>query len=160
MTQALLRTFDFLREVMPPEPSWRVIGSGALWLSGVPVVPQPEDVDVVAPFEVIEGVRRALKVSLPVASKPDERFRSRPFFQYRPDGGVIVDFMGDLDVFGVEWHRLRFESCVSAGGIFLPDLNEQVAILRRFGRPKDLQRIEAVQVFLSGDQADRLVADF
>ncbi|WKL56457.1 hypothetical protein Q1W73_12245 [Asticcacaulis sp. ZE23SCel15] len=149
MTQALLRTFDFLSEVMPREPSWRVIGSAALWLSGVPIVPLPADVDVVASFEVIEGVRKALKVSLPVASRPDERFRSHRFFQYKPDGGVVIDFMGDLEVFSGEWECLRFESCVSTGGVFVPDLHEQMAILRRFGRPKDLQRIETVQVFLS-----------
>ncbi|GGZ40585.1 hypothetical protein [Asticcacaulis endophyticus] len=149
MTQALLRTFDFLSEVMPREPAWRVIGSAALWLSGVPVVPLPADVDVVAPFEVIEGVRKALQVSLPVASRPDERFRSHPFFQYKPDGGVVIDFMGDLEVFSGEWSCLHFESCVSIGEIFVPDLHEQVTIMRRFGRPKDLQRIETVQVFLS-----------
>ncbi|WAC48759.1 hypothetical protein OVA03_02165 [Asticcacaulis sp. SL142] len=149
MTQALLRTFDFLSEVMPREPSWRVIGSAALWLSGVPVVPDPTDVDVVAPFEVIESVRKALQVSLPDAARPDERFRSHPFFQYRPDGGVMIDFMGDLEVFSGEWKCLRFESFVSMSGVFVPDLNEQMTILRRFGRPKDLQRIEAVQVFLS-----------
>ncbi len=149
MTQALLRTFDFLREVMPREPSWRVIGSAALWLSGVPVVPLPEDVDVVAPFEVIESVRQTLQVSLPDAARSDDRFRSNPFFQYKPDGAVVIDFMGDLEVFSGEWKCLRFESCVSVGGVFVPDLNEQVTILRRFGRPKDLQRIETVQVFLS-----------
>jgi hypothetical protein len=153
MTQALTRTLDFLSEVMPREPSWRVIGSAALWLSGVPVLPHPEDVDVVASSEVIDAVRQALSVPLPAAPKPDDRFRSHPFFQYRPDGGVVIDFMGDLEVFSGEWIRLHFESCVGVGGIWLPGLNEQIAILHIFGRPKDLARIAMVQDFMGRDRS-------
>lgn len=148
MTQALERTFDFLREVMPREPSWRVIGSAALWLSGVPAVADPPDVDVVAPSQVIDAVRQSIGISLPVARKPDSRFRSRPFFQFVPHGGVQIDLMGDLEVYNGQWERLRFESHVSVRGVFMPSLDEQIEILQKFGRPKDIMRADMVREFI------------
>lgn len=139
MPPDLRRSLDLIRRLMPPEQPWWLIGSAALFLSGVRVTVR--DVDVYGPSEVIEVALIALGV--PVSPpRADARFRSSPYFQYRPDDGLEIDFMGGLQVFSAgEWHELRIESDAWIEGVRVPTLSEQAAILRLFGRPKDRARL-------------------
>lgn len=143
MSPELRRSLDLIRTTLPPDKPWWIIGSTALYLSGVAV--EARDVDVYGPLPVIEAARQALGV--PVSPpRADARFRSSPYFQHRPQDGLEIDFMGGLQVFsGGEWRELQIESNIWIEGVRVPTLSEQAAILRRFGRPKDLQRLTLIE---------------
>lgn len=139
MPPDLRRSLDLIRRLMPVGQPWWLIGSAALFLSGVPVTVR--DVDLYGPTEVIEAARIALGVAVS-PSRADNRFRSRPYFQYRPPGGMEIDFMGGLQVFSAGgWRGLQIESDAWIEGVRVPTLSEQAALLRLFGRPKDVARL-------------------
>ena len=141
MSPELIRSAECIARIMPAHSDWWIIGSAALLLSGIDV--EPQDVDVFAASDVVEAARAALGV--PVMPSGSDRFRSNPYFQFQPAGGVPIDFMGGLEVRSSDtWHRLRIESklAVTVGNttLFVPTLDEQARILRLFDRPKDLAR--------------------
>ncbi len=141
MSPEFARSAALITEVMPPAADWWIIGSAALALSGIDL--DPRDIDVFAASEVIEAVRLRLgAVARPSAS---DRFRSTPYFQVTPEGGLEIDFMGGLEVRPAgEWVHLQVESrvrvAVDGVTLFVPSLTEQARILHLFGRPKDLVR--------------------
>ncbi len=141
MSPELIRSAELIARVMPAGGDWWIIGSAALALNGIAV--EPKDIDVFASAAVIDAARAALDV--PAMPSGSDRFRSTPYFQFRPDGGVEIDFMGDLEVWsGGAWGGLHIESRlrVNCGSVnvFTPSLDEQRRILHLFGRPKDLAR--------------------
>ena len=141
MPPELVRSAEIIARVMPADADWWIIGSAALALSGVEV--KPRDIDVFAASDVIEAARQALGVA--AMPSGNSRFRSDPYFQFCPDGGLEIDFMGALQVKTEEgWVDLRIESIVqiACGSVtlFVPSIAEQGRILRLFGRPKDLAR--------------------
>ncbi len=146
MSPELIRSAELIARIMPADRDWWVIGSAALALSGIDV--EPLDIDIFAASEVIEAVRVVLGVrAMPSGS---DRFRSSPYFQYRPDGGLEIDFMGSLQIgFDGRFSDLQIESkvLVYCGSVtlFVPSLDEQARILRLFGRPKDLARATLVE---------------
>lgn len=149
MSPKLVRSAEVIARVMPAGADWWIIGSAALALSGVEV--EPRDIDVFAASRVIEVARRALDVVTMPSS--NERFRSDPYFQLCPDGGLEIDFMGALQVkTGERWVDLRIESKIRAtcGSVtlFVPSIAEQGRILRLFGRPKDLARAALIDAHL------------
>ncbi|ESQ78239.1 hypothetical protein [Asticcacaulis sp. YBE204] len=138
MTPELRLSLDLIRSIMPQDQPWWIIGSTALCLSGVDIV--PKDVDVFASSAVIEAARIKLNAET-MPPRPDGRFRSNPYFQHTPEGGVEIDFMGDLEVFsGGEWGKLQIESEDWVDALPVPSLEEQVRILHLFGRDKDIVR--------------------
>jgi len=150
MSPELIRSAELIAHVMPSDADWWIIGSAALALSGLDV--EPRDIDVFAASDVIEAARVALgAAAMPSAS---DRFRSSPYFQVHPEGGIEIDFMGSLKVrSGDGWVGLHIESkrVVSCGRarLFVPCLEDQTRIFRLFGRPKDLARAALVDVHLS-----------
>ncbi|MFT3997644.1 MAG: hypothetical protein QM667_09570 [Asticcacaulis sp.] len=143
MFSELRVSLDLIQAVMPEGAPWWIIGSTALYLSGVDL--RPRDVDVFGPSDVIEAARLRLGADA-MPPRPDASFRSSPYFQYWPEGGLEIDFMGDLQVMsGGEWCELRIASEMWAGGLRLPTLEEQAAILRLFGRPKDMARLALIE---------------
>ena len=141
MSPELLRSAQRIARIMPADGDWWIIGSAALALSGVDV--EPRDIDVFAAPGIIEQARLALDV--PAMPSGNDRFRSTPYFQFQPEGGLEIDFMGGLEIrVDDAWVRLRIESVlpVTIGNVslFVPSLEEQGRILRLFGRPKDLVR--------------------
>jgi hypothetical protein len=142
MPPDLRRSLDLIRRLMPPEQPWWLIGSAALSLSGLPVTVR--DVDVYGPSEVIEAARQRLSLP-PSPPRADSRFRSSPYFQYRPPGSLEIDFMGGLQVFSAgDWNELQIESDVWIEGVRVPTLSEQAVLLRLFGRPKDVARLALI----------------
>jgi len=146
MSPELIRSAELIARIMPAGGKWWIIGSAALALSGVEVA--PKDIDVFASADLIEAARVALGV--PAMPSGSDRFRSAPYFQYRPEGGIEIDFMGDLQVRSLgQWIGLHIESVcpVTCGNatLFVPSLKEQAHILRFFGRPKDLVRAALIE---------------
>ncbi len=150
MSPELLCSAELITRVMPPGADWWIIGSTALALGGIAVTPR--DIDVFAASDVIEAARLALGV--PAMPSGSDLFRSSPYFQFTPEGGLEIDFMGDLEVrANAEWIRLRIESKVKLtvcnNELFIPSLEAQARILRVFGRPKDLARADLIAAHLA-----------
>ena len=145
MSPDLIRSAQCIARVMPANGDWWIIGSAALALSGIAV--EPKDIDVFAASDVIELARRVLgATAIPSGS---DRFRSSPYFQFRPENGVEIDFMGGLEIcVGGAWASLQIESrsAVTVGSVnlFVPTLEEQARILKLFARPKDLARVALI----------------
>ncbi|WP_337189000.1 hypothetical protein [Phenylobacterium sp.] len=118
---------------------WSLIGSGALILLGVPL-------DEAADLDVVTGVDGAARLRVawgdwlePQEPKaPDGPFRSQDFARYVTPWGP-VEIMGGLHV--------RGRSLAPAGPI--PSAEEQLRILRLFGRPKDLAKAARLEAWMA-----------
>ncbi|MCJ7422013.1 hypothetical protein [Sphingomicrobium astaxanthinifaciens] len=126
------------------EPWW-VIGSAALVLHGI----DPggiEDIDLLCSKR--DGERLLARWGLAHADRPHARYRSCPYARWC---GVSppIEIMGGLErcVEGA-WTPLRFATrvAVERAGVTLytPALEEQAALLRWFGRDKDLGRLARI----------------
>jgi hypothetical protein len=122
---------------------WWIIGSAALVLSGVQGV-EPDDIDIVCDgkslFWLLES--SGIKVYPP---SPHKQFRSSPYQRIQVANGTPIELMGDLQVHdGTAFRALKISSreTVRAAGttFYLPSIAEQIAILRLFGRSKDLAK--------------------
>jgi hypothetical protein len=121
---------------------WTLIGSGALILLGVPLE-TAADLDVVTTVEGAGRLRAAwaewLARGEPKA--PDGPFRSQDFARYETPWGP-VEVMGGLCVHG--------EPLVVGERVGpIPSAAEQLRILRLFGRPKDLDKADRLEVWLT-----------
>lgn len=125
---------------------WWLIGSTAVMLHGA-------DPGGIADIDVLlseADARRILPVlGLPVAEgPPHDRFASQVFASWH-GAPLPVEFMAGLRqrVEG-EWQGVLPKSRVEVAGegwrVFVPDRDELKAILRSFGRPKDLRRLAAL----------------
>ncbi len=140
LAEGLLRLAELMKGEAEP---WWIIGSAALVLCGIEDI-VPDDIDVVADQDTL----RRLLAKAGVAEKPTAahtQFRSSPYGRIEVDGGTDIEVQGDLELWENEaWTPLTFASRieVAAGSatVFVPSLDEQAAILRRFGRPKDLAK--------------------
>lgn len=118
---------------------WSLIGSGALILLGLPL-DEAADLDVVTGVDGAGRLRAAWSAWLePGEPKaPDGPFRSEDFARYATPWGP-VEVMGSL--------RIR-------GRLFEPSrpilaAEEQLIILRLFGRPKDLAKAAVLEAWLA-----------
>ncbi|MEH3100784.1 hypothetical protein [Sphingomonas adhaesiva] len=116
---------------------WWVIGSAAVRLHGVetPVA----DIDVLTSVADGEAIVAAWRRGV-VIGAADHRFRSTPFA--RLDGAALpIEIMAGLHVHrDGAWRPVLPRSRVVHGGFPVPDRAELIAILRLFGRPKDMRR--------------------
>jgi hypothetical protein len=121
---------------------WWLIGGAAVALQGVPI-------DPLADIDVIMSKQDAGKVLSDLGIAPErpggsELFRSAVFGRWLALP-IPVDIMGDFEVRTPEgWVRVAprtREPVIIDGRIaYVPARQELIAILRRFGRPKDLER--------------------
>ena len=118
---------------------WSLIGSGALILLGLPL-DEAADLDVVTGVDGAGRLRAAWAGWLDTAEPkaPDGPFRSQDFARYVTPWGP-VEVMGGLKVRG----RLLELS----GPI--PTAQEQLRILRLFGRPKDQVKAARLEAWLA-----------
>ncbi|ODT84484.1 hypothetical protein [Phenylobacterium sp. SCN 70-31] len=118
---------------------WSLIGSGALILLGVPL-DEAADLDVVTGVDGAGRLRSAWAGWLePQAPKaPDGPFRSQDFARYATPWGP-VEVMGGLHVRG---RRLPVVGPI-------PSAEEQLRILRLFGRPKDLAKASRLEAWMA-----------
>lgn len=128
---------------------WCVIGSGAMLIGGLPVEDCP-DLDIMTTAAGAEALEAAWASWRDPDYRPGhaDRFRSRftPFAF--PQGRAEV--MGDLEVNpGDGWRSVAIPKGrdVDLGGrtIRIADRDEIVALLRLFGRPKDLAKIALIE---------------
>lgn len=126
------------------DPSWCIYGSCALALNGLPDV-EVHDVDVLL---TEAGVQRMLdllpQAHLYAGDAPQGRFRS--LHAWVDVEGVEIDLSGGLEVLqdGL-WTPVTIDHVVQSDGIRYASLHDCARLLRSFGRPKDLLRLEALQ---------------
>jgi hypothetical protein len=126
---------------------WWVFGGAAMALIGLTDWRVP-DIDVLAsPGDVR---RLAGVVGARIVTDPGEgQFRSRVYA--RTEGRAVpIEIMAGLEVrTGPDWRPVAFTSrlpvAVDGGTLYIPDVPDQIATARLFGRPKDLARADALQ---------------
>jgi hypothetical protein len=126
---------------------WWIIGSAAAALHGADVG-DLRDIDLLMSRSDASRLLRSLGLA-PAPGAPSDRFRSAAFGRFRA-GGLEVEVMGGLRLAdGSGWRpiRLRGRESVAVAGSFvhLPPRRELAALLRRFGRSKDLARAAALE---------------
>lgn len=137
---ALRRVAAFLSSTTDP---WWVLGSAAMALSGI----DPggiRDVDVLVSKRDAKALmaRYALKNS---ADGGTERYRSAIFLMLDL-GERRVEIMAGYEIrAGDRWERVepgtRDPVKIDEAVLFVPSVEDQIAILRQLGRPKDLARL-------------------
>jgi hypothetical protein len=123
--------------------SWMVIGSAAVALAGADVV--VADLDVLTSAADAERLMILWQQRLDTSYQPAgaDRFRSR--FARFSFPGMPVEVMGDLELCGADgWQPVeaRDVTHVTCAGVSvpIPVAAEQIRMLERFARPKDLLR--------------------
>jgi hypothetical protein len=126
---------------------WWIIGSAAAALHGAPDV-------AVADIDLLMSRRDAARLLrsrglVPAPGSGGPLFRSETFGRFRA-GGYDVEVMAGLHVrTGAGWRlvRLRGRAGMTVGGriLYVPPRAELIALLRRFGRDKDLARAAALE---------------
>jgi hypothetical protein len=122
---------------------WVVIGSAATWLAGHTL--SVGDLDVLTSTRDAQALIQhwhESRLSTGHAAGA-EQFRSH--FARFAFPGVPVEIMGDLEAHdGRDWCRVRVGhiviACLGDLEIPIPSEDEQIRLLRLFGRDKDLQR--------------------
>lgn len=116
---------------------WWVIGSAAVRLHGGDT--SVADIDVLVSARDAERLLEAWPGEATIGGA-SAQFRSHPFA--RLDGAALpVELMADLELCTADgWQPVRPLTRVARGGVFVPDREELRAILRAFGREKDLAR--------------------
>ena len=144
LRQSLAMTAEAIAQARDP---WWIIGSAAVTLHGAHV-PDIKDVDVLMTASDAEQVLRDL--GLP--SRPpttSTMFRSSAFGTWSAPP-LPVEIMGDLNLATpAGWRPVRpnTREAVTVDGhqLFVPAASELIALLRSFGRPKDLVRIRLLE---------------
>lgn len=146
----LLTSLQYICQITKDiEDDWVIIGSVAAYLSGADLV--PKDVDYCASAEMIMRLIGS-DIGQNTAQNGQKIF-SNPYFTVTAEGGIPIDFMGDLSVYdGNKWQKLVFKSRKSIkfefGDIYIPEVWEQIEILKAFGREKDLAKLPLLQALL------------
>ncbi len=140
-----------LAELMAGEAGpWWIIGSTALVLSGIEGI-VPDDIDVVGDGAMLRRVLAKAGAD-ETDPKPHAQFRSSPYIRVKVDGGRDIEVQGDLELWeNGTWTPLTFASLVQVmvgnAAVFVPVIEEQATILRRFGRAKDLAKAAMIDSF-------------
>jgi hypothetical protein len=126
---------------------WWIIGSAAVALHGADVG-EIGDIDLLMSRRDSARLLGSLGLA-PAPGVPSARFRSAAFGRFEARG-VEVEVMGGLHLAdGSGWRPVRLrgrESVMVAGRlVYRPPRRELAALLRRFGRPKDLVRAAALE---------------
>ncbi|HEY8616814.1 hypothetical protein [Phenylobacterium sp.] len=125
---------------------WWIIGSAAMALHGLRGL-DVADVDLLVSPDDARRLAARWGVA-PRPPSPSPRFRSEVYFQWS-GASMPVDVMGGFQVLSLQgWRPLVPRTRTAVGGLFTPELAEQIDILELFGRPKDLERAQALRVLI------------
>jgi hypothetical protein len=140
---------EALRAVLPRvlriiggfKDEWWIIGSAAMALLGV-------HVDV-ADIDILTSRDDALRVAEGETTKSDSAHRFRSVYRRIAGTPIPIEIMGGLEVYVDDhWRSVRPATRIAItlpeGVLFIPDGNEQLRLLRLFGRPKDGVRAESL----------------
>lgn len=148
LTPKLSATLDLIaaacRELADP---WWVFGSAAMALAGVPGL-SPPDVDLIV-SEADAGRLLRLWNLAPEPPSRSDLFRSRIFAKAK-GAPLTIEIMAGFEVNTTGgWRPVRPRTRVAAqqngAEIYIPSAAEQAEICRLFGRPKDLDRLPALE---------------
>ena len=140
--ELLLSLRALLNSPLKDAGDWWLIGSTAARLSGADLM--PEDIDVFGSSAAMTAVVAHFGGASSNGTS-GERFRSQPFCRITVPTGLPIEVMGGLEVQsnGI-WQKLRIASRIAvateAGTVYVPSLDEQIAIFELFGRDKDLAK--------------------
>ncbi len=126
---------------------WWVFGGAAMVLVGLRDWRAP-DIDVLTSPGDARRLLAALEAEL-VADPGEGQFRSRVYGRTQGEA-VPIEVMADLEIrTGPDWAPVVFETRVPVAAgphiVHIPAVAEQIAMARRFGRPKDLSRADALE---------------
>lgn len=129
------------------QDDWWVFGGAAMALAGVPGL-SPPDIDLIVSERDAASLIAAWEAQVETAA-PSPLFRSKVFAR-TTIAPLPIEIMAGFEVCeGRAWSAVlpatRQLAALSTGAIFIPTPAEQAKICRRFGRPKDLARIDALQ---------------
>ena len=138
------------QQAMRVDEDWIIIGSTAANLMGADI--EPEDVDVLGTSESVSKLL-ALFGRTGTEKPGHPLFRSAVFERIDIEGGLPLEFMGDLTlVHGDDRTPVKARTRIAVDGafgtVYAPSLEEQIQLLRRFGRDKDLARIPLLEAVL------------
>lgn len=143
LTDPLATTLELVADALAPaRHDWWIIAGAACHLHGVDTGPV-RDIDVLLDERDVAAVLAPLGLA-PVAGTGDGLFRSRYFASWNDPPLTVELFAGfalfergawqPIELASREWRRL------GAARLPVPARGELEALLRRFGRPKDLAR--------------------
>lgn len=142
----LARTLDIVAEAASTlQQRWWIIGSAAAILAGLdePVA----DVDLLAGEADARLLLRSWGTE-PQPPSPSLLFASSVFARVLL-APLPIEVMAGTRVRGEPLvPRTRIEVPWGERGLYIPDIAEQIAILRRFGRDKDVRRAERLEALL------------
>lgn len=150
---ALANAFRVIAASTPQDrDDWWIIGSAALALAGVEGI-EPDDVDILCS----RGTAHAFAAgwdAIAIDGQVGDRFRSEPYLRTFIPGCSTIEVMAGLEVLvDGAWQRVlpasRVAVEVEGGTLFIAALDDQIAMLRMFGREKDLARAALAERFLS-----------
>ena len=131
---ALAAVAAVMRDARGP---WWVIGSAAVALHGVAT--DVADIDLLVGEEDAADLVSRLGLSAERLD-PHPLFRSRIFARW-PRSDRTVEIMGGFAICeGGVWRPLGPVTRIALGGVYVPDCEELMTILSRFGRAKDIER--------------------
>lgn len=125
---------------------WWILGSAAVVLHGADP-DEIRDVDVLLDQRDCEAVFARLGLE-PKPGQPDSRFRSAVFHRWNQASLPVELFAGFCIFEAGTWREFvpqtRIAAGIGAARAYVPERAELIALLRRFGRNKDLLRIAAL----------------
>ena len=125
---------------------WWILGSAAVMLHGADPG-EVRDADVLLDKRDCRAVLGALGL-VPAPGESDGRFRSAVFARWN-GAALPVDLFAGFCLFEAgDWHpfqpQTRIAVQLGSAGAFIPERDELIGLLGRFGRAKDLSRIAAL----------------
>ncbi len=150
----LRRALERIARVGQGMDDWRIIGSSALMLSGLTEV-QPDDVDVVGSAQTIFTMLDRMQCAAGMP-EPGVLFRSHPYVRISSPDSLAIEVMGDLEVkqAGV-WRSVlplgQIPYATDFGPVYVPTVEQQLMLLERFGREKDIQRAALLRARMEQD---------
>ena len=150
LPRPLIQSLEMLAataEALELGQDWIVFGGAAMAVSGLSDWPVP-DIDVLASRDVAEDLIEAFGGRI-VAPKDQAQFRSALLARIDTTP-VPIEIMVDLEVMTDDgWRPVRFRTRQdrAVGERFVPtaQVSEQAQMARRFGRPKDILRADALE---------------
>jgi hypothetical protein len=125
------------------EGNWWVIGSTAALLAGYSHF-DPDDVDVFGSTETMNAFVKSFG-SERFEAPDHHQFRSMPYQRIALPDFTPIEVMGGLEILNNgQWQKLSITTRIEISGfgapLWIPSVEEQIAIFEMFGRPKDLAK--------------------
>ncbi len=130
------------------EGDWWIIGSTAGLLAGIEGF-IPDDVDLFGSTNVMTAFVKSFGLE-PVSSPSHHQFKSTPYQRIKLLDATPIEVMGGLEIStGGDWNRLDLKTRLPVSGfgapLWIPSIEEQIAVFELFGRLKDLAKAKILR---------------